>query len=581
MGARERLCLPSGDWSEEEPSCQIIYCELLPGKLEHGSVTGSEDNMYGTTVQFSCDHGYELLGNERILCSSDGKWDGSFPVCRPVQCPNPGLVAHSIISLKKANFKAHAQVYQYGDILSYECRKGYVFSKTNNTIERHCLADGTWSGKPPVCSRITCRDLAIPLNGYTSRPIQSELLNGEEEKYIGAALAGQVVHFGCKPGYQRMAGSASAKCLETGKWNISSLPNCQPVRCPRPPLIKNGDMEGSVPEEYVFSHQVKYACNSGFRMKGEPHIICTSSGSWSTPFPSCNRVVCPQIDSNDLDNGFITFSFDSTDLRALHPILLKFSCKDGYDLVGSPLAQCTSTGDWSHPLPTCVPWSCDSPPIPFHGKIQSTEVSSNSVVVNIQCDRGYELSSNGSVTCDSSGIWKGKVECLPQLCSTPEDTTLQNHVIPVSPFKSSYQFGARISFYCQEGYALESQNTSLTCGEKSRWDGEIPSCVPIRCPTVEAPSYGSISGFSTSVGSKISITCNENYYLEGKDHIICQLDGHWSDSMPLCSALFCRNPPQIDNGWIVMHGNQVGDITSYSCQSGYYLLGTVHLTISN
>jgi hypothetical protein len=34
-------------------------------------------------------------------------------------------------------------------------------------VERRCLADDSWSSKPPVCSRVSCPPAVIPQNGYT------------------------------------------------------------------------------------------------------------------------------------------------------------------------------------------------------------------------------------------------------------------------------------------------------------------------------------------------------------------------------------------------------------------------------
>jgi CUB/sushi domain-containing protein len=228
VGARERSCLPSGDWTDQEPSCHQIFCERLPSTMEHGTVTGAEENIYGSVVQFFCDPGYELDGPERLSCEDDENWSGIMPTCRPVECPNPGLVANIVVSLKQADVRLDPEVYHYGDVLVYTCRRGYGIVKSDNdsgVVERRCLADGSWSSKPPVCSRVSCPPAVIPQNGYTSRPVQNEVANVNETEE--AAMVGQIIHYGCKKGYQLTDYSPKmAKCLETGKWRrADSVPS--------------------------------------------------------------------------------------------------------------------------------------------------------------------------------------------------------------------------------------------------------------------------------------------------------------------------------------------------------------------
>jgi len=35
----------------------------------------------GATANYSCDTGYNLLGNAQRVCQSSGKWTGSIPTC--------------------------------------------------------------------------------------------------------------------------------------------------------------------------------------------------------------------------------------------------------------------------------------------------------------------------------------------------------------------------------------------------------------------------------------------------------------------------------------------------------------------
>ena len=129
-------------------------------------------------------------------------------------------------------------------------------------------------------------------NGFTSRPVQNEGLVEADE----AAVVGQVVQCGCKKGYQLADGPQSAKCLETGSWNVTETPTCKIVKCPHSPAIQNGRLKGIVKNEYVFMDKVDYVCDPGFRMTNEDHLTCTATGEWDDQVPACIRAVCLCVD---------------------------------------------------------------------------------------------------------------------------------------------------------------------------------------------------------------------------------------------------------------------------------------------
>ena len=37
------------------------------------------------------------------------------------------------------------------------------------------------------------------------------------------------------------------------------------------------------------------------------------------------------------------------------------------------------------------------------------------------------------------------------------------------------------------------------------------------------------------VGDEVTFDCNPNFYLDGVDKIVCQVDGTWSDDFPVCN----------------------------------------------
>lgn len=64
--------------------------DALPSK--NGKRTG--DNFaIGSTVTFSCDEGYELDGESKLTCRSDGHWSELVPLCK-------GIIKKKSINIK-------------------------------------------------------------------------------------------------------------------------------------------------------------------------------------------------------------------------------------------------------------------------------------------------------------------------------------------------------------------------------------------------------------------------------------------------------------------------------------------------
>ena len=49
-------------------------------------------------------------------------------------------------------------------------------------------------------------------------------------------------------------------------------------------------------------------------------------------------------------------------------------------------------------------------------------------------------------------------------------------------------------------------------------------------------------------------------------------------SHELCSAALCPDPVDIDNGMVTFTGNSVGDTATYTCDSGFELIGSATTT---
>ncbi|KAI0239248.1 Sushi domain-containing protein 2 [Lamellibrachia satsuma] len=104
-----------------------------------------------------------------------------------------------------------------------------------------------------------------------------------------------------------------------------------------------------------------------------------------------------------------------------------------------------------------------------------------------------------------------------------------------SKSSSSPLVGATVAFSCNEGYQLQG-SAQRTCTEEGAWTGEKATCIEIRCYHLETPQGGSMSGSSRSIGSVTTFSCQKGYRLEGSMKRVCTEAGTWDGAEAVCVA---------------------------------------------
>ena len=95
---------------------------------------------FGSTVDYSCNDGYELVGRQQRTCRSTGRWSGSLPVCSPVDCGDPGRPTNGDRVLSDTSL---------GSQVLYICNPGFELS---GSLRRVCETTGSWSSSLPTCT---------------------------------------------------------------------------------------------------------------------------------------------------------------------------------------------------------------------------------------------------------------------------------------------------------------------------------------------------------------------------------------------------------------------------------------------
>ncbi|XP_078660674.1 uncharacterized protein LOC144905141 [Branchiostoma floridae x Branchiostoma belcheri] len=141
FGFEGYTCDCTDDYIGQFCQLEIVPC-LPPMAPANGAVSPDDATSYQDVVEFSCDPGYELVGDSAHVCQWDGSWNGSTPNCDPVPCPTLSAPVNGALS------PGGPHVYQ--DVVTFTCSTGYVVASVSTVT---CQADGTWSGTAPTCNR--------------------------------------------------------------------------------------------------------------------------------------------------------------------------------------------------------------------------------------------------------------------------------------------------------------------------------------------------------------------------------------------------------------------------------------------
>ncbi|NWS07954.1 SEZ6 protein, partial [Motacilla alba] len=180
-------------------------CPELPDIANGWKTSSQPELLHGTVVTFHCYPGFQLTGNDLLMCHWDLTWSGDLPSCeRVTTCRDPGDAEHSRRVVSNPKFPVGATV-------QYVCDKGYVLAGAG-TLTCHDRAAGgpKWSDRLPKC----IRELGVPSSGVSPEPRR-------------LYPAGATLHFSCTAG-RALLGDSSLRCLpgHPSRWS-GSPPICK------------------------------------------------------------------------------------------------------------------------------------------------------------------------------------------------------------------------------------------------------------------------------------------------------------------------------------------------------------------
>uniref|UniRef100_A0A8C2MFT3 Sushi domain-containing protein n=1 Tax=Cricetulus griseus TaxID=10029 RepID=A0A8C2MFT3_CRIGR len=544
-----RECDADG-WTNDIPLCEVVKClpvtEPENGRIVSGSVEPDQEYYFGQVVRFDCNAGFKVEGQKAIHCSENGLWSSEKPRCVEISCTPPVVANGQAVSKKP--------VYKENERYQYQCDRGFVYRERGDAV---CTVSG-WSPQP-ACEE---RECSIPL-------LEKNLtVNPKKEKY----KVGDFLKFSCRPGYR--VGPDSVQCYHFG-WS-PRFPTCkgEVESCDQPPELLNGEFKGTKKEEYGHGDVVEYDCKPRFLLKGPNKIQCVD-GKW-TSLPICVEEKRTCGDIPELEHGSAQFSLPPYH----HGDSVEFTCIENFTMIGHGSISCIS-GRWTQ-LPQCVATDqlekCKAPKAKDKEAIQPNRNEFNhNVSVSYKC-RGkqeykHSICINGRWDPEPTCTNKGSCPPPPQIPNAQEmQTTVK------------YWDGEKVSVLCQDNYLI--QNTEEMVCKNGRWQS-LPRCIA-KIPCSEPPEidHGRIilprsseerreTDFSRrhEHGITLNYVCDDGFMMAEDHGVTCHM-GKWS-SPPRCVGLPCGPPPSIPHG-IVSHGldsYQYGEEVTYSCAEGFGVSG--------
>ncbi|XP_006039104.1 complement receptor type 1, partial [Alligator sinensis] len=564
-GSHEIQCQQDGSWDPRIPSCiRALPCPPPPPVTNaRHSAQLLEAFPSGTSVRYSCEPGYALIGKASIHCTASGTWSLPYPACSRKSCALPEDPENGRVIIIDLLFESR---------VNYTCNEGYVLV---GQLQRHCEVSGkrvAWSGDAPTCQYIKC-------------PQPPDIQHGNHDGHSRDGFYyASVVTYTCSEGYP-LTGEFSIHCTtkdgQTGVWS-GPAPRCGEVRCPVP-QIQNGRSVSGLQQVYTYGDTVTFECDPSYTMRGRNRSRCQSDDTWDPLLPVCEQVLpCPPPPpiANAKHRAQVLEVFPSG-------TSVSYSCDHGYFLVGEASIHCMESGTWSLPYPVCSGKSCGHPEEPRNGRVIIVTDLLFGSTVNYTCEEGYKLTGMPLRRCEISGqrvAWsRSPPECQRIVCPSPPDIhngTHNGHLL------EDFSYGSSIRYTCDPGHPLNGENF-LYCttkdGQTGVWSGPAPRCGEVQCfpaPTITNGKHDSQAVEAFTSGMSVSYQCDPGYTLIGEAQLHCTASGAWSHLAPRCEEPKCPPPPSIANGNPIdqaLDAFNPGSVFLYSCKPGYALVGVTSI----
>ncbi|XP_040593387.1 complement factor H isoform X2 [Mesocricetus auratus] len=540
-----RECDADG-WTNDVPLCEVVKClpvtEPENGRIVRGATEPDQEYYFGQVIRFDCNAGFKIEGQKEMHCLENGLWSNEKPRCVGISCTPPVVENGQAVSKKL--------VYKENERYQYQCDRGFVYRERGDAI---CTASG-WSPQPS-CEEMTCKPPYIPNGVYSPQRIKHR--------------ADDEIRYECKNGFYPATQGTVAKCTSTG-W--IPVPRCSLKPCDFP-QIKNGHLHYEESRRPYFpvpiGKQFSYYCDSGFVLPSGyswDYMKCTIDG-WEPAVPCLRQCVFYYVENGESPYWQRTYVQNQS---------VKVKCHSGYSLPnGQDTITCTEN-DWS-PQPKCIRVkTCSKSDIEIENGFlsESDYTYALNKKTQFKCKPGYitpDGETSGSITCLQNG-WSAQPSCTKS-CDRPvfENAATKNN-------STWFKLNDKIYYECYVGYENKHKRTKgfITCNADG-WS-DLPSCYERECsiPLIEPYLNVDPKKEKYKVGDILKFSCRPRHRV-GPDSVQCYHFG-WSPTFPTCKDQVgsCDQPPELHNGEAKGTKKEEyghGEVVEYDCKPKFLLKG--------
>nr|XP_035956184.1 complement decay-accelerating factor-like isoform X2 [Halichoerus grypus] len=202
-------CLQNFTWSKPDEFCKKKSCPN-PGDLRHGHVSIPTDLLYGSSISFSCNEGYRLVGETSSYCSlvDEGVgWSDPFPECQEIFCPEPPEISNGFILDPR-------DTYVYQQTIKYRCYESFTLIGENSIYCTVRGDQGEWSGLPPECKGSQISEVTPPVQKSTTVIVSATKPTSTPQKPTTANVPGSEATSTQKPSTANVSGTKVPSTLQ-------------------------------------------------------------------------------------------------------------------------------------------------------------------------------------------------------------------------------------------------------------------------------------------------------------------------------------------------------------------------------
>ncbi|XP_053397670.1 adhesion G protein-coupled receptor L4-like isoform X2 [Mercenaria mercenaria] len=185
VGNEETICARGG-WDTFPPTCEngnlgddctskpdvcdnlenavCDDCGVLPGQ-HNGRVNITDGTEYNGTATYSCDEGFQLVGDKTRQCLNTGKWSGLEPSC-----------IRNAVNILKCETDTDSQGTVWTEVVAdntrvEECAEGFT-----GNVTRTCLTEGKWTFPQYNCIRESVQNVNSKI-AYLDNTVTEEIVS--------------------------------------------------------------------------------------------------------------------------------------------------------------------------------------------------------------------------------------------------------------------------------------------------------------------------------------------------------------------------------------------------------------------